>query len=396
MPVNTWKNSLYRLALPFWGLRVQGHVKSSPPMKEKEQRDLEAIFRRHHVVGGCLLLIKNGTLDKLVTYGYKRLPDELITADTFFRAASITKMVTAVGAMMLSEKGELDLEAPVEEYLPFSVRNPSFPEKPIRVMHLLSHTSSLCDGPGYGKALHSPVPLSSLVKDPRNFSNSVPGEAFRYSNLAAGIVGSIIEIAKGCSLDVLMRDMLFDPLSMKATYTLKNLPDAKKAACIYRTLPKGDKEPLFDAGKRLEAADDFQEPFPEYHYLPAAGNLFTDAESLGKLVCMLARGGSPILSKESIQKMQTPVASYGKNAPHASHCMGLVALDDPSLQTGRLYGHQGFAYGAAEGAFYEESTGNGFVFLNNGASEAREGHLALVNRDLILSVLGPAGGNAWM
>jgi hypothetical protein len=61
-----------------------------------------------------------------------------------------------------------------------------------------------------------------------------------------------------------------------------------------------------------------------------------------------------------------------------------------------LYGHQGFAYGAAQGAFYEESTGNGFVFLNGGASEARRGHLALVNRDLILLILGPAGGNAWM
>ena len=396
MPLGAWKNSLYRLALPFLSLRVQGYVKSSSPVKEKELHNLEAIFRRHHVVGGCLQLIKNGTLDKLFTYGFKRLPEELITADTFFRAASITKMVTAVGAMMLCEKGVLDLEAPLEKYLPFSVRNPSYPDKPIRVMHLLSHTSGLWDGPGYVNALRSPVPLSSLAKDSRNFLNTAPGEAFRYSNLAAGIIGSVMECAKGCSLEDMMQDMVFKPLSMKATYTLKNLPDAKKAACIYRVLPKGDGKPLFDAIKRQEAADDFQEPSPEYHYLPAAGNLFTDAASLGKLVCMLTRGGSPILSKESIQKMQAPVASYGKNASHASHCLGLVALDDPSLHMGRLYGHQGFAYGAAEGVFYEKSTGNGFVFLNGGASEAREGHLALVNRDLIRCVLSQDGGNAWM
>jgi CubicO group peptidase (beta-lactamase class C family) len=322
-----------------------------------------------------------------VTYGYKRLPDEPATEDTFFRAASITKMVTAVGAMVLHEKGVLDLEAPLEEYLPFPVRNPSFPDKPILVKHMLSHTSGLWDGPGYELALHSPIPLSSLVKDSRNFMNTVPGEAFRYSNLAAGIIGSVMECAKGCSLEVLMRDMVFDPLSMKAAYTLKHLQDIKKAACVYRVLPKGDGKPLFDADNRLKNADDFQEPSPEYHYLPAAGNLFTDAASLGRLVCMMARGGSPILSKESIQKMQTPAASYGKNAPHASHCLGLVALDDPSLHTGRLYGHQGFAYGAAEGAFYEESTGNGFVFLNSGASEARKGHLAMVNRDLIRYIL---------
>jgi hypothetical protein len=71
-------------------------------------------------------------------------------------------------------------------------------------------------------------------------------------------------------------------------------------------------------------------------------------------------------------------------------------MDDPTLHLGRLYGHQGFAYGAAEGVFFEETTGNGFVFLNSGASEARKGHLALVNRDLILRVLCTAGGMEWM
>jgi CubicO group peptidase (beta-lactamase class C family) len=395
MPLGAWKNSLYRLALPFLGLHVHGHAQCSAPARERELHSLEVIFRRHHVVGGCLQLIKNGSLGSLVTYGYARLPEELAAKDTVFRAASITKMVTAAGAMVLHEKGALDLQAPLEEYLPFSVRNPSFPDKPILVKHLLSHTSGLWDGPGYEQALHSPIPLSSLVKDPQNYLKTAPGAAFRYSNLAAGIIGSVMESAKGCSLEVLMRDMVFDPLHMKATYTLKNLPDIKKAAYIYRVLPEGNGTPLFDAEKRLETADDFQEPSPEYHYLPAAGNLFTDAASLGEFVCMMAKGGSPVLSKESIQMMRTPVASYGKNAPYASHCLGLVAMDDPTLHIGRLYGHQGFAYGAAEGVFFE-TTGNGFVFLNSGASEARKGHLALVNRDLILRVLCTAGGMEWM
>jgi CubicO group peptidase (beta-lactamase class C family) len=396
MPLGAWKNSLYRLALPFWGIHVHGHAQSSAPAREKELHGLETIFRRHHVVGGCLQLIKNGSLGSLVTYGYKRLPDELVTADTVFRAASITKMVTAAGAMILSEQGVLDLQAPMEEYLPFPVRNPSFPDKPILVKHLLSHTSGLWDGPCYEQALHSPMPLSSIVKDPRNYLKTAPGSAFRYSNLAAGIIGSVMECAKGSSLEVLMRDMVFDQLGMKATYTLKNLPDVKKAACIYRVLPEGDGKPMYDVKKRMETADDFKEPSPEYHYLPAAGNLFTDAASLGKFVCMMARDGSPVLSEESIHNMQTPVASYGKNAPYASHCLGLVAMDDPSLHTGRLYGHQGFAYGAAEGIFYEETTRNGFVFLNSGASEARKGHLALVNRDLVHWVFDPAGGMEWM
>ncbi len=397
MPVTAWKNSMYRLALPFLGLRVKGHAQSGDSkIKEKDLEQLETIFRRHHVVGGCLQLIKNGSLGPLVAYGYKRLPNEKVASDTVFRAASITKMVTAVGAMMLAQKGMLDLQAPVEAYLPFPVRNPFFPDKPILVMHLLSHTSSLWDGPGYEKALVSPVPLSTLAADPRNYLNSIPGEVFRYSNLAAGMVGSVMEQVSGRSLEKLMLEMVFEPLGMKSAYTLKTLPNVKQVASIYRVLPQGNGEPLFDAEKRIEMADDFNEPSPEYHYLPAAGNLFTDAASLGKLVCMMASGGNPLLFRDSIRKMQTPAASYGKNAPHAKHCLGLIAVNDPALRSGMLYGHQGFAYGAAEGLFYEETTGNGFVFLNSGASEARQGHLALVNRDLIQWALSPGGGYAWM
>ena len=384
MPVIAWKNGLYRLALPLLGLRVRGHAQSGDmPVQEKELRRIEAIFRRRHVVGACLQLIRNGLPGPLVTYGYARLPHEKAAADTVFRAASITKMVTAVGAMMLVEKGILDLYAPVEAYLPFPVRNPRFPDKPILLTHLLSHTSSLWDGPGYGLALRSPIPLSSLAADPRNYMNSLPGAAFRYSNLAAGMVGSIMEQALNRSLEAVMRDMVFIPLGMQATYTLKNLPDPKKAAHIYRVMPAGGGKPLFDPEKRMASADDMQMPAPEYHYLPAAGNLFTDAVSLGKFVGMMARGGSPLLSGESIAKMQTPVSSYGKDAPSAKHCLGLAAVNDPGLHAGILYGHQGFAYGAAEGVFYAASTGNGFAFLNNGASEARCGHLAMVNRDLI-------------
>jgi len=396
MPVTAWKNTLYRLALPFFGLRVKGHAQSDTPIKESSLEQLESIFRRHHVVGGCLQLIKNGSLGPLISYGYARLPDGFVTMDTVFRAASITKMVTAVGAMILAEKGMLDLHAPVETYLPYPVRNPLFPNKPILVKHLLSHTSSLWDGPGYAHALQSSIPLSSLVGDPKNYLKSTPGEVFRYSNLAAGMTGSVMEKATNRSLEDIMRVMVFEPLSMKATYTLKNLPDVKKAAHIYRVMPAGDGHSLFDADKRLETADDFLRPSPEYHYLPAAGNLFTDVASLGKLVCLMIRKGSPLLSEESILKMQTPVASYGQNAPYASHCLGLVALDDSTLSTSRLYGHQGFAYGAAEGVFYEDSTGNGYIFLNSGASEARYGHLAYVNRDLIRWALSTSGGPVWM
>ncbi len=391
MPVNAWKNLAYRIALPFFGLRTQGVIRSADALAEVEKSKLESIFRRHHVVGGCLQLIRNGALEPTITYGYKRLPNDAVNESTLFRAASITKMVTAIGAMKLAEAGRLDLNAPASYYLPYPVRNPFTPDKPILVHHLLSHTSTIWDGPGYDSALHSPIPLEGLLKNPGNYLPAAPGSAFRYSNLAAGIVGTIMEYVTGKSLERLMYELMFQPLEMNATYTLQNVQDIKNVSCIYRVLSRRCNAPLFDPVKKLESADAFDSPMPEFHYLTAAGNLFTDAVSLGKLICQMATGGGMILTHESIKKMQTPAASYGKHAPHTKHCLGLVELDDPSLSANKLYGHQGFAYGATESVFYQEDTGNGFVFLNGGASEARTGHLACVSRDLIIWALGKHG-----
>lgn len=392
MPVGPLKNRLYRIALPVFGLQTKENEAVATAMDEHNLRHLTGVFRRHHVIGGCLQLIKEGKLGPLITYGYSRMPDTFAKPNTVFRAASITKMVTAAGAMTLCEKELLDLDAPLHQYIPYPVRNPRFPDKPILVKHIFTHTSGIWDGPGYDKALRLSIPLKSLLDDPLNYLPSSPGESFQYSNLAAGIIGSLIEIVTGQSLEVFMQESVFAPVGIIASYTLKHYSDTDNIACIYRVLTKRRSiKPQYDPAQRLEAADAFKQPAPEYHFLPAAGNLHTDAASLGKLVCMLINNGGDVLSCASIQKMQTPAAEYGKHAPYARHCMGLIAIDDPNLQTGRLYGHQGFAYGAAEGVFYQPSTGNGFVFLNSGASEARYGHLACVNRDLILWALSKNG-----
>jgi len=64
------------------------------------------------------------------------------------------------------------------------------------------------------------------------------------------------------------------------------------------------------------------------------------------------------------------------------HGMGLLTLDDRAVCSRTLWGHQGFAYGAVNGVFFDEE-GSGFVCLNSGVSEQRQGHLAVVNRELI-------------
>ena len=71
------------------------------------------------------------------------------------------------------------------------------------------------------------------------------------------------------------------------------------------------------------------------------------------------------------------------------HGMGLFSLWEETMLPKRLFGHQGFAYGAVNGFFFDEQ-GNGFVSFTSGASEGRTGRLSLLNRDLIRVLLSEA------
>ena len=81
--------------------------------------------------------------------------------------------------------------------------------------------------------------------------------------------------------------------------------------------------------------------------------------------------------------MKKEHADYGKLSPTLSYGLGLLIIRDPSLSDSRILGHQGFAYGCVDGAFWEESTGRLLITLNGGCSEARTGRLGLSNRDFI-------------
>ena len=80
-------------------------------------------------------------------------------------------------------------------------------------------------------------------------------------------------------------------------------------------------------------------------------------------------------------------AEYGALSPTLSYGLGLLCIQDAALSSSRIWGHQGFAYGCADGAFWEEETGCLIIFVNGGASEARIGRLGLCNRDVLFWAL---------
>lgn len=389
MPVGVMKNQIYGMALPLLGKRCrwrEARVENLPAGAQDQSATLGRLLRQSHVVGAAIQILRVGKLAERYMAGYARLgSDPLpVACDTFFRTASVAKLATAMLVFRLQTLGKLDVEEDVGGFLGVPARNPRHPQTPITLGMLLSHTSSIVDSPEYFHSFAQDVPLRALLGSPASFSNHRPGSRFRYSNLAAGMIGSLLEHRFGRCLESLAQEYLFAPLGANATFDLRAL-DVPQVASSYRVLP-GGKAPAFDAPKRYENAVPLTSPDPETHYSLASGNLYITAESMGRLVLPLLgcapQGDSPFLNGRSLMQMKTPLADWPQKDIRMAHGMGLLVLDDRRVSDHILYGHQGFAYGAVNGVFFDDA-GNGFVSLNSGASEQRLGHLSLLNQKLI-------------
>src|SRR5574338_956596 len=91
-----------------------------------------------------------------------------VTADDPVRVASISKMVTAIGVMKLVDQGRLDLESDVSRWLGWSLRNPAFPDQPINLSMLLSHTGSVREHDD-DYVIPLGQSLRAVMQDPRNW-----------------------------------------------------------------------------------------------------------------------------------------------------------------------------------------------------------------------------------
>ena len=378
MPAGNLKNTLYQLALPFLGLRSP--ISSVQGGTEKENARLYRLLKAQHAVGACIQRFEKGRPTECFVAGNARMEPSVqpVTAETIFRTASIAKMVTALLVFRLQTLGKLNVCEELSAFLGESVQNPHYPEAPITLGMLLNHTSSIVDSPAYFASFQQPVPLMNLLRNPASYSASLPGLQFRYSNFAAGLTGCLLEKRFHQSFEQLAQENLFQPLGVSATFDLSALK-GKPVADSWRVLPR---ERCFDAEKRGSAAAPLTEADPERHYLLASGSLFLTAEALAKLALVAWNGHDGFLSPECLSLMQHPTVPWPRQEVCLRHGMGLLKLDDPTIVKRPLWGHQGFAYGAVNGVFFDEE-GSGFACLNSGVSEQRQGHLAVVNRELI-------------
>lgn len=183
------------------------------------------------------------------------------------------------------------------------------------------------------------------------------------------------------NFDTLMQKVVFDAHGIRASYYPQRL--GGKLADAMRVLPR--KAACYDSRERLSRPLPNDLPDREHHYALAHGNLCITAGDLAVLGCSLLRPG--FLYEDTLRQMRKREADFGARAHNLSMGLATFILKDPAISENTIYGHQGLAYGAVHGIFYDPLKGRGFVSLTAGASEARRGVMTDLNSDLIRELI---------
>ena len=324
-----------------------------------------ARFRARDVVGGAVIIARDGEILYSYDYGHKNASRTWpVTLDTCFHAASVTKMVSAIGLMHLLEEKAIPLDTPVKDVVGFPVVNPAFPEEDITIRQVLSHTSSIRE------TQYLKPNWESLRVENSYFSRKkAPGTAYEYSNLNGGLIGAMIEALSGKSVNTYMQETVFAPLGINAAYHAALLPDQsdisakmKKDGTIYRS-----------AAKELLTFDEYDDSVnPREHTNITSGGLYISPNGLIRIVMLLENGGElegvRLLRGETVQMMMAQQHLVPGSSVRAESPYGLCISRVEGMSGGAWYGHQGRWQGLSSNAYFQPDTGLCVVVFANGYS----------------------------
>lgn len=302
--------------------------------------------------------------------------------DTKYRIASVSKMVSGMLVMSLVEQGTLQLEDDLSVLIHPGLVNPAFPDSPPQLYHLLTHTSGIYDTEAYKQVIADGTPFPSLttvLEEENIFIASKPGDTYNYSNLGMGLTSAAVEQATGERFHDYANRVLFAPLNIDGGYLTDYVADKSTIAALANVDPVlwGNMRGAYSA-------------FPlGQNYLLAQGDLYISAPDLAKILMILAGDGTyngvRFLAEETVDAINEPQFTVGSTG--ITRGLGIQIADNLFADTS-LRGHQGNAYGALSGAFYDPDTGCGMVFLTNGCniSYGDRNQLYKVNQEVMQTI----------
>jgi len=369
--------------------------------------DLVDIANDHQLAGLSVVTRCHGELSIDVHTGFRDIGRKLpVNEETTFRIASISKACVALLTAKLADEGTLDYDAPLSSYLDTPPVHPEHPNVALTVQHLLTHTSGIRDGAGYGGFLSASYnaapnvpPLQDALQPGGQFYTAdmwgaqAPGTWFQYANLNFGVLATVLEAATGSRFDALFQTWLAAPYGLDGGFTVQDLDDIDDLAVLYRQI---DGQWTAQADELLgivPAGPDWTEYYPGTNALAFApqGGLRISGRDLSILAQLWSSGtaqainGTPLqlLSDNALEALKAVQWAYddagsgnGNNYyglfnawSHGLHLASSGLGADqviPDVAITPFHGHPGEAYGLISDAYATPNGEWNFVMLTNG------------------------------
>jgi CubicO group peptidase (beta-lactamase class C family) len=323
----------------------------SPERLQRIHALLQGHVDQKLIAGGVALIARHGKLAYLDSAGVRdREAGKPMTPDTIFRIASMTKPVTSVAVMMLVDEGRIKLDDPLSKYVPefksMTVlrrkddgtyeRVPA--EREITVHNLLTHTAGISYG-FFGKEHISDLYKKANISDGLTQTEGTigdnaqrlarlpllhqPGSTWEYG-LNTDVLGRVIEVASGMTLDQFCQKRIFEPLKMPDTHFFLPTEKRDRLAAVYtpgedKTITRVGDKPVTTGPVTYSAS--FHYLGPRTYFSGGAGLVSTASDYARFLQMLLNRGeldGVRLLKPETVDQMTRNQIGDLKNAfsPH--------------------------------------------------------------------------------
>lgn len=280
---------------------------------------MDNLVKEKKLAGGIIMIARQGKVVHLKSHGMMDLEAQKpMRDDALLRIYSMSKAITTVAALTLYDEGKLKLDDPVSKYLP-EVKNsrvigkdgPSVPDHPMTVRDLMLHTSGLTYGASGIEASDKKYRELKVMDFDSTLAQMAaklgdvplifaPGTDWSYG-ISTDVLGRVVEVVSGKTLDVYFQERIFSPLDMTDTGFSVPADKLDRFAANYTSDGKGNLT-------LREAAKD-SEYLKQRKLLSGGGGLISTARDYMRFLMMVAQGGelggTRILKQSTVNLMTT-------------------------------------------------------------------------------------------
>lgn len=329
---------------------------------EKVETNIKKLMEQYKIVGVSTVVVKHNKIVYTHSFGMKDVEHNIPLSDSdIFRIASISKSFSATSIMQMVDAGKLSLNDDVSNLIGFTVRNPKYPDIPITLKMLLSHTSSVNDSQGYFSFdAINPTKNADYAKC---YNNYAPGKGYQYCNLNFNMVGAIIEKASGERFDVYVKNHVLQPLHVYGGYCVDSL-NKDLFATLYdfdSAQQKFVPQPMA-YNPRSDDIKNYRFGYSTPVFSPTGG-MKISATGLAKIMMMHMNHGKydgvSIMSSKNSKLMQKKISE------EEGYALAMMNVEN-MINGQQLTGHTGVAYGLFSAMFFNRKKHYGIVAIING------------------------------